>query len=202
MSGICPETIIRTTSNVTNGTSPNIILLSGSSNTANLERIVFNVHEPVLLRLLVCKEEKAHPDICSFPEHENTYAVKFACKNSEVSLAQIYMRHEQINLKARSCVLIFIDGKYLQDTEKIIKIYENTVNWLNIADEKPFLYVLRFGDSIGLTTKFIGIDINKKLKNIYRDYTDTEDICIMVSVARRAKPLVVNCTSKFSFNAS
>ena len=205
MAEICPERIIRTSSVIKDGTSPNVIELLYNSNTAYLERIICNVLEPVLLRLLACKDA-ANPDTlnnCSYPDHKNMEAVKKACE-SDKKLAQIYIRHERFNPKARSCIVIFIEGKFLRETDEIVQIYQNTINWLNIADEKPFLHVLGYGEpQIFLTTKNVGIELNRKIKGIFTNYSETEDICIMVSVKRGAKPLIVNSPySKFSITAS
>jgi hypothetical protein len=82
-------------------------------------------------------------------------------------------------------------------------IFIETINWLDIASEKPFLHVLRYGEpQIGLITKQAGIELNKKIRGIYKEYSDAEDICIMGYVAKRATPFIVNCTKKFSFTAS
>ena len=135
MDKICPERIVRAASKTTDGDNPSIILLLDSPYTANLERIVCNVHEPVLLRLLVCKEENStkKPDDCPYPDQKNRNASKRACSDSKEKLAQIYIRHEKWNVTARSCVLVFVEGKYLNDINELIKIFQNTVSWLNIA---------------------------------------------------------------------
>jgi hypothetical protein len=118
-------------------------------------------------------------------------------------LAQIYIRHEELHVKARSCVVILVEGKHLHETDKILQIFLNTVKWLNIASEKPFLHVLRYGEpQIGLTTKQTGIELNKKIRGIYTGYSDAEDICIMGSVVKGAIPLIINCTRNFSITAS
>jgi hypothetical protein len=93
---------------------------------------------------------------------------------------------------------------FLREIDRIVQIFQNTVNWLNIADEKPFLHVLRYGEpQIGLTTKHVGIELNEKIRRIFASYSDSEDICIMVPVRRGTKPLIINSTnSKFSITAS
>ena len=205
MEEICPERIIRTSSIVADGANPNVIELLYSSNTAYLERITCYILEPVLLRLLICRDAVNSDTLnnCSYPDHRKMEATRKACE-SDKKLAQIYIRHEKINPKARSCIIIFIEGKYLHETDEIIQIFQNTVNWLNIANEKPFLHVLRYGEpQISLTTKNIGIDLNKKIRKIFAGYSDAEDICIMVSVRRGTKPLIINSQySKFSITAS
>jgi hypothetical protein len=57
--------------------TPRTVPLASSSNVANLKRIVCNVRERVLLRVLVCKDEKVagETDICSYPEHKNNVTV-------------------------------------------------------------------------------------------------------------------------------
>ena len=172
---------------------------------ANLERIICNVHEPILLRLLVCKEERNtdEPDSCLYPDHVNEKATKKACRDSNKKLAQIYIRHETINPVARSCVLVFIEGKYLSNTNVLIEIFQNTVNWLNIAKEKPYFYVFRYGvPQFDVTTNTASKNLNKKMKEILGGYSRGEDICFMLPVERDAKPLTINCTRIFSFRAS
>jgi hypothetical protein len=58
MTSICPEIIIRAVNPKDEDFGPCTVKLSASSGVANLERIICNVLEPVLLRVLVCKEEK------------------------------------------------------------------------------------------------------------------------------------------------
>ena len=50
---ICPRMILRASSKK----EGNVVELLPSPNTANLQRIVCNVHEPILLRLLLLEKE-------------------------------------------------------------------------------------------------------------------------------------------------
>ena len=205
MAKICPERIVRAASITTNGDNPSIIQLLDSPYTANLERIVCNVHEPVLLRLLVCKEENSSkkPDDCSYPDQKNMNANKRACSDSKDKLAHVYVRHEKWNAKARSCVLVFVEGKYLSNTNELFKIFQNTVNWLNIAQEMPYFYVFRYGQpQVFLTTIDAGKKLNQKMRETFNGYPKGEDICIMHSVEYGAEPLIINCAQKFFFRAS
>jgi hypothetical protein len=205
LTDICPERIIRASSATTDEATSNTVELLPSSNTAYLQRIIFNVHEPVLLRLLVCKEEKntEEPDDCPYPGQRNREAVKKACGDTEKKLAQIYLRHEKFDKKARSCVIVFVEGEHLSQTGKLLEIFRNTVEWLKIADERPYFYVLRYGHpQDNLTTKNAGDTLNNKMRELFEGYSKDEEICHMVPVERGAKPLIINHTRKFSIRAS
>jgi hypothetical protein len=202
LTDFCTERIIRASSTTADGATPNKICLLPSSNTANIQRIICNVHEPVLLRLLVCKVERKTDD-CPYPEHRNREAVKEACRDSEKKLAQIYLRHEKFDKIARSCVVVFVEGRYLRQTDELLEIFRNTVEWLNIADERPFFHVLRYGQpQDNLTTKNVGKTLNRKLRELFEGYSKDEDNCIMVSVEKGAEPLILNHARKFSLRAS
>lgn len=138
MADICPEKIVEA----------GIIPLIPYHYIAGLNNIVFNVNAPILLRLLTCKDAINLNRECSYPDHINPRAVKKACHLENVGLAQIYFRHETIDPRAGSGIILFIEGIYLRDTDKLFDIYTNTLNWLNIAGEKPFLFVVCYGDPI------------------------------------------------------
>jgi hypothetical protein len=186
------------------GFNPNTITLIPSPNIANLKKIVCNAHEPVLLRLLVCKEEGGtrNADNCPYPEHKKETADKRACNASVDRLAQIYVRHEYINKRARSCVLVFIEGQYVSNTIALSQLLENTVNWLQIAQEKPYFYIFRYGQPVfGVDMNYAIKKLNSKIKEVFKVYAKDEDICIGVSVDRKEEFLQINQTSKFTFGA-
>jgi hypothetical protein len=56
LAGVCPKMIIRTAAPRDKSIPAKIILLP-SPNVANLKWITCNILEPVLLRMLVCKDE-------------------------------------------------------------------------------------------------------------------------------------------------
>jgi len=189
LTDICPEKIIKA--------SPpsEVISLLPSSNTANLKRIVFDVRDPVLMRLLVCKEEKSKngTDSCPYLEHENNGAVKKACGDPERKLANVYLRHEELNKTARSCVIAFIEGKYLSKTNELMDILKTTVDWLNIAKENPYFYIIRYGQpAINLTITQTRETLTKKMKEIYKGYSDDEDTCIVLSCLPDSESLMID----------
>jgi len=194
---ICPFKIVMPT-------DPPVSLIP-SLNTANLERIVFNIHNPILLRLLVCKEEKHTLNSISCPPlydiNKNSNAINISCNFPE-RLAHIYIRHEQINNIARSCVIIFIEAIYLFKREGLLNLFQNTVNWLNIAHERPYFFVLRFGKH-NLNTNFTNRVLNVRLREIYSGYSKDEDICTIISVEKNAELLRIDHTGinkKFVIN--
>jgi hypothetical protein len=197
--------IVRPTSHITGGFSPNTVQLIPSPNTANLNKIVFNMHLPILLRLLLCKEQRLtpSPDNCPYPEHKNDGVVKKTCGNSVDKMAQIYVRHEKMDTKARSCVLVFIEGHYLSNIDNLFLIVKNTVDWLQIAHEKPYFYIFHYGSPVFGTAATHAIKkLNKKIKELFTEYSQTEDICMGSPVGRRSESLQINHTVKFSFTTA
>jgi hypothetical protein len=187
------------------GVSPCIIELLPSPNTANLARIECNVLEAVLLRLLLCKDENPTgiPDDCLYPEHRNSEARKMACGSPEAKLAQIYIRHEKINVKSRSCLIVFVEGQYLHKIDDLLERMRNSVTWLNIADERPYFYIFHYGQPVfQLTANDSRKRISKKIKELFNGYSQDEDVCIMAPVQRNARSLIVNHFKKFSLKAS
>lgn len=175
-------------------TDPPVPLLP-SSNTANLKRIVFNIHNSVLLRLLVCREENKTqiPNNCPYPEHKNSDAVNFAC-TSPNKLAHVYLRHEQMDDTARSCIIIFIEAMYLFTQDGLLKLFQDTVNWLNIAQEKPYFYVIPcYGkQQASVHTAFNSKILNMELRKVYKGYSNDEDICIVIPADIRAEILNID----------
>jgi hypothetical protein len=205
MTDVCPEIIIRAASPKDKNFSPSTVELLVTTNVANLRRIVSNVLEPVLLRLLVCREEKPaeKPYDCPYPEHKNSEAVRLACNETTVKLAQIYLRHDKINLRARSCVVVFIEGRQLSNTNDLLERLQNSVKWLDIADEKPYFYVFHYGDPVCQnTTNDSCKRIAARMREVFPGYSQDEDICIPVSVRRDSESLIVKHTTKFSLRAS
>jgi hypothetical protein len=185
--------------------NPNTIELLPSKNVANLEKIVCNVLESVLLRLLVCKDEKSGktPEDCPYPEHKNCEADKLVCNNSEAKLAQIYIRHDKVNAQSRSCVIVFVEAQYLSKTEELLERLQNSISWLDIENERPYFYIFHYGPpACQLTANNSCKRINAKMKELFTGYSQDEDICIAVSVQRGSKSLIVNHRTKFSLIAS
>ena len=205
MDDICPSVIIRAVACVKDGFNPNVIPLLLSPSTANLQRIVCNIQQPVLLRLLVCREEtKSHnPDNCAYPEHKNIVASKRACCDSQEKLAQLYVRDECTDINARSYILVFIAGHYLSNIDALLHLLKNTVDWLHIAQEKPYLYVFYYGHpETGVAASYAIKKLNKKIKETFPAYAKDEDACIGVSVVRKSESLHINqTTGNFSFSA-
>jgi hypothetical protein len=172
------------------------VSLLPSYNTANLKRIVFNIHNPVLLRVLLCKEEKntQHSTECLYPDHRNSDAINLAC-NVQDKLAHIYVRHEDINNTVRSCVIVFIEAMYLYDKDGLLNLYKNTVRFLEIANEKPYLYVLRDGASLINNTTFKALNI--EIRNYYGDHSNDEDICKIIPVEIHSELLRIDYTDTF-----
>jgi hypothetical protein len=206
MTDICPEIILRAAIPNDENFSPSTVKLLDSPHTANLKRIVCNVLEPVLLRLLVCKDEKLAqtPDTsCPYPEHQNREAAKLVCNNSEIKLAQIYLRHDKMNPKARSCLIIFVKGCYTDKTDDILERFRNSVTLLGIAQEKPYFYIFCYDRSMCDNTVFYSCKkIGKELKEAFSGYSEEEDICIPASVSHGSEVLFIRINrTKFSLNA-
>lgn len=179
-------------------TDPPVSLLP-SPNTANLDKIVFNIHDPFLLRLLLCKEEKIsqHSTNCLYPNHKNPNAVNIAC-NFQGKLAHIYVRREQTNNTTRSCVIVFIETMYLFDKNGLLNLFNNTVSWLNIAHERPYFYVVRYGEpKNSLNTNYNSKVINIALKKTYSGYSNDEDICMIIPVEKHSQSLRIDYTKNF-----
>jgi hypothetical protein len=202
---LCPKMIVRAAASKDDRFSPNIIELLPTENIANLEKIECNVLEPVLLRLLVCKDEKSveFSDICPYPKHKNQDAVKLVCDNSGLRLAQIYIRLEREKSKSRSCLILFVEGQYLAKTDELIERMKNSVSWLDIEDEKPYFYIFHYGQPVfNITASNSCRRINARIKELFTGYSQDEDICIAESVRRGSKSLIVNHTKLFSLKAS
>jgi hypothetical protein len=175
------------------------VSLIPSINTANLDKIVFNIHVPFLLRLLLCKEEKNTQPLnnCPYPKHINSNAVNIAC-NFPNKLAHVYLRHEQINNAERSCIIVFIETMYLFDRNGLLSLFNNTVNWLNIANEKPYFYIVRYGEpKNSVNTNFTSKVINIELKRTYSGYSNDEDICIIIPVEKHSQSLRIDYIKNF-----
>jgi len=175
-----------------------LVPLLPSPNTANFKRIEFYIRNPVLLRLLVCKEENKTqtPINCLYPDHKNSNAVNIVC-NSPNKLAHIYLRHEKMDNVARSCVIFFIDTIYLFTPNGLLKLFTDTVNWLNIAHERPYFYViLRYNEQKTIAnTEYNRKIINFELRKIYDGYSKDEDICIIIPANKQAELLRIDHTN-------
>ena len=202
---VCPKIIIRASDQESKekaSTAP----LFPSNNTINLKNIICNSHEPVLLRLLSCKEEIINTKQCPFSEptysvHKNILATKKTCE-TENDLAQIYFRHEKINLKARSGIIIFIEGNKLHHIDMLISRFINTIEWLNISNENPYLFLIIHGDPIA-EVAFVKNQrfLEERIKKKYSGYSEDEDICFLTRTVKNAEVLLLNYTTKFSIRA-
>jgi hypothetical protein len=188
----CPLKIVKPT-------DPPIPLLQ-SLNTANLKKIVFNIHNPVLLRLLVCKKEKntQHSTNCLYPDHKNSNAVNIAC-NSQDELAHIYIRNEQTDDAVQSCLISFIEATDLFTTNGLLELFKNTLKWLNITDEKPCFYaIMRYGKpQASVHTNYAHKILNREMKKMYNDHPKGEDICIIVPAEKHSEFLRIDYANKF-----
>lgn len=205
MSGICPKMTVRAAAPTSKDFQPAIIPLLPSTNTAMLKTIVCNIHKPVLLRLLVCGNENTtkNPNNCPYPNHKDSAATKMVCRNSEIKLAQVYFRHEQITAMARSCIIVFIEGQYLTRTDELFELLLSTVNWLGIARERPYFYIFSYGrPECGLTHNTTRITLDRKIKSGIAGYSKDEDVCFVNGVSRIAERLILSYTSQFSVRVS
>ena len=205
LTNICPEIIIKADTPREDNTGLRVIHLLPSPNTANLIDIVFDVRDSYLLRLLVCKEEisKEETDNCPYPMHKNNEATRRVCIDSGKKLAHIYVRHNQINNETRSFLIAFIEGEVLSKTDEILEMLKNTVDWLNIAKERPFFYIIRYGKpDISLATNQIRMTLTKKIKEIYSKYPDNEDPCIVLQTLHDSKSLIIEHIRKFIIKVS
>jgi len=202
---ICPKMKIRAAAPTSEDFQPAIVPLLPSVNTAMLKTIVCNICEPVLLRLLACGDENTtkNPDDCPLPDHKNTAAAKTVCRDSKSKLAQVYFRHEQITAKARSCVIVFIEGQYLKRTDDLFELLLSTVNWLGIAPERPYFYIFGYGPpECGLTHNDTRTALDEKIKGCIAGYSESENVCFVNSVSRIAERLILRDTSPFSVRVS
>jgi len=197
LSDICPYKVV-------SPTISRVPLKLPPNNTKNFKIIEFNIQNPVLLRLLVCKEDKINPADCPYPEHKNPDAVKIVC-NSPDKLAHLYIRNEEINDVTRSCLFLFTDTTeaiYFFSPDGLLQLYKNTVSLLDIAQEKPFFHIiLRYSNSKFPVNTAHNINIiNRELKRIYNDHND-ENICFFYPAGKYAELLRIDHTdnsNKFS----
>lgn len=187
--------------------SPSSVSLLSSPNVANLKRIVFYASEPILLRLLVCKDERVAGkiDTCPYPEHKKNDATNLACRDCKNVLAQIYIRLNRINLNRtlRSCVIVFVEGQYLSRTDDLLERLQCSVKWLNIELEQPYFYIFYYGQPMLLSnTNNSCKNINHKIKELFNFYSRDEDVCIVASVGRESESLIINHKNIFSCKAS
>jgi len=204
---ICPKTIVRA-SNQQQDDNPAVIpLLLPYEKTANLNNIVCSSHEPVLLRLVVCKElkEKDNQDKCPFTNpphavHINSEATRqICCESADKIFTQIYFRHEKIDKKARSCVVAFIEGDTLHRTDVLLERFKNTVEWLQIAEEKPFYHVVFYGDpQCGNDHTKAEKKLEENMRKLYSQYSQDEEICFLIYANKKAESLRLYHTTIFS----
>jgi hypothetical protein len=199
----CPERIIRAASGGSEGGSS--IPLIVSPVTANLKRVICNVQEPVLLRLLACVAEK-HKNpagVCLYPEHRNRDAHQAACNTTENKLAQIYTKPAERNTRSRSYFITFIEGQYLSKTDAVLETLHNSVKFLGVQNETPYFYIFYYGQRpVLLTANTSRKLIDNKLKDTFGGYLPDEDACIIAPVGRTAQVLFINPAKRFSFKIS
>jgi hypothetical protein len=192
---ICPGITIRA-AKPKGGVSPSIVELLPSPTTANLSKIECNVPEAVLLRLLTCKDENQTkmPEECPYPEHKNIGAEKLACNLHDIKLAQVYIKKEKSTGKSRSCLIVFIEGQYLnKKINELLERLKNSVAWLDIEKEKPYFYIFYFGQPVFLLTANDSCRrINRRIKELFLGYSQDEDVCIMAPVQRNSSSLIIN----------
>ena len=203
---ICPKRIVRASDQQQENKSA-VVQLLPYENTANLNIIVCNSHEPVLLRLLVCKElrEENNQNNCPFEapphtSHINAEADRRLCNEpGDKRFTQIYFRHEKIDKKARSCIVAFIQGDSLHKTDVLMEWFKNTVEWLQIAEEKPFYHVVFYGDPL-FDNDYTAAekDLDEKMRKIYSQYSKDEEICFIIYANKEAEVLRLHYTTTFS----
>jgi hypothetical protein len=184
--------------------SSSTVPLVPSHNVANLRRIVCNALEPVVLRMLVCKDERVVEEIdaCSYPDHRNNEATKLACNDCKNELAQIYIRLERVN-DSRSCVIAFVEGQYLSQIDDLLARLQYSVLWLDIKRERPYFYIFYYGQPMAqLATNNSSKHINDRIKEIFDFYPKEEETCIVAPVGRHSESLIINHRKKFSCKAS
>jgi hypothetical protein len=173
-----------------------------SPNVANLKRIVCNAHEPVLLRVLVCKDEKAAgvSGICPYPDHKNSGAVRLSCDDCKNVLAQIYLRLEQPDRSRalRSCIIAFVEGTYLSKTDDLVARLQHSVEWLDIKRERPLFYIFCYGEPLVKNTANNAFGrIDDRIREIFDFYPEGEDTCVLSQVRRDSEALIINPLSLF-----
>jgi hypothetical protein len=139
---ICPKIIVRKTDGKKDNSGN--LMLKLSSKTANLRWIRYDVLEPILFRLLLCRENKIDSRSCPYPDYDNHMAVKKICQLEE-KLAHIYFRYEQpkkVDTNTPSCIVIFVRSN-IQHTDEIAQRLKNTVTLLSI-NEKIVFHVINF----------------------------------------------------------
>jgi hypothetical protein len=164
--------------------SPSAVPLVSSANVANLKRIVCNVQDHVLLRVLACKGERAvgKADVCPYPDHKNNGATRLACVDCNNVLAQIYIRleHSHDNQSLRSCIIAFGEGQYLSKTDDLLQRMQYSIAWLDIEHERPHFFIFYYGQPMAqLIAKNSQKFINDRIKKLYNFYSPEEDVCIV-----------------------
>jgi hypothetical protein len=204
---ICPKNIIRP-SDQQKDNNPAVVPLPPYKNITNLGSIVCSSHQPVLLRLLVCKELKENNGNCPFTVspytgHINNQSTKQICNEPQNKpFTQIYFRHENIDKKARSCIVAFVEGYRLHRTDELITKFQNTVKWLKIAKENPFFHVIYYGDPLfDNDTSTANKELDEKMRKINSQYSKDEVICFITYATQKSQFLRLNHTTIFSVKA-
>jgi len=205
---ICPRTIVWA-SDQQHYDNTAVVPLPPYNKTANLKRIICNSHEPVLLRLLVCKElkEENNQNKCPFvvppyTDHKNTESNKQLCNETkDRTFTQIYFRHEKVDIKTHSYVVTFIEGDTLKKTNVLLERFKNTVEWLQIAEEKPIYYVVLYGDpQFKKDYITVGNELDEEMRKLYSQYSKDEEICFIISANKKAEVLRLYYSTMFSVN--
>jgi hypothetical protein len=163
------------------------------------------VLDPVLLRLLACKEENPGriPDTCPYPEHRRDTVKQQLCCCFDGKLAHLYVRQDTMDSKSRSCVLVFVEGQYLSRTSELVERLRNSIIWLDVEREQPYFYIFYYGQPMAqLTANSSRRFIDLEIKRAFSDYSQNEDICIVAPVGRYSEALTINHAKRFSFKAS
>jgi hypothetical protein len=207
LTDICPEMIVRSGKPDGEEFSPSAVPLVSSPHVANLKRIICNVYEPVLLRVLVCKDENiaGGADTCLYPDHKNDEAIKLACNDCDNLLAQVYIRLDRPNgnRTLRSCVIAFVEGKYLSRTDDLLNRLHYSIAWLDIERERPHFYIFYYGQPMfQLNANNSRQLINNRIKEMFHIYSQEEDVCIVAPVGRYAESLIISHRNIFSCKAS
>lgn len=200
MSRICPEKTIRA---IPPKPEAGTINIASSNNRFRINEIEYKTEKSVLFRLLLCREEKimrglpSHPEECNCPfqGHYNHYVdimtSQYACREPRNDIAHIYYRHESPQKGEQSCIVAFINKKS-DKYDNIAQRFINTINWLQIINEKPYFRLIYIFNTPSIDID--SINIKREIQDEIRKALPSlkQEICRIVEFGKDKKKLVID----------
>jgi hypothetical protein len=173
-----------------------IVDISSSYEVYSIKNIIFKTPYPVLLRLLLCREEKIRlkkdtatieencPFINQFNSNINNEPIEYACseKYKKYKMAHIYFRHETPEEGEGSCIFAFISNRS-EDPAKIADLLIKTAEWLEVLEEKLYFHLKYINPGNSLHK-------NDKKRKIYK-------ILEATNIIFKSKKIIKQGTCKF-----